>query len=144
MQTPPSWLLKRLKKPFMVFPASLATMILPTMNIIYACQKLQARIQISLIFGKWLQRYPLSFLNFGCLILNLVQNDNQHFLFIYFQWITKDQITPPYSPLLSAIFNVLENCKIIGADVTTKGTQLKVLLTLEGNQKALFKPRWFV
>ncbi|CAH1401373.1 unnamed protein product [Nezara viridula] len=59
------------------------------------------------------------------------------------KWITKDQITPPYSPLLSAIFNVLENCKIIGADVTNKGTQLKVLLTLEGNQKALFKPRWY-
>ncbi|KAL1132036.1 hypothetical protein AAG570_011644 [Ranatra chinensis] len=29
------------------------------------------------------------------------------------------------------------------ADVTSKGTQLKILLTLEGGQKALFKPKWY-
>lgn len=59
------------------------------------------------------------------------------------KWVTKDQVTPTYTPLLPSIYHSLETSKITSADITTKGTQLKVLLTLEGNQKALFKPKWY-
>jgi hypothetical protein len=34
--------------------------------------------------------------------------------------------------------------KIIKAENAPGGTQLKLLVTLEGGQKALFKPQWFV
>ena len=32
--------------------------------------------------------------------------------------------------------------RITGADVATAGSQLKLLLTLEGGQQILFKPQW--
>ncbi|KAK9498812.1 hypothetical protein O3M35_003369 [Rhynocoris fuscipes] len=59
------------------------------------------------------------------------------------KWVTVDQITPKYSPLLYNILHKLETSKIISADILTKGSQLKILLKLEGNQKAVFKPKWY-
>lgn len=53
-----------------------------------------------------------------------------------------EQVVPKYSPLLHNILQKLELSKIIAADILPKGSQLKILLTLEGHQKALFKPKW--
>lgn len=41
------------------------------------------------------------------------------------------------------VLNTLCSSKIIRADNTHKGTQLKILVTLEGDQKAVFKPQWY-
>jgi hypothetical protein len=36
----------------------------------------------------------------------------------------------------------LSKRKVIGANVGYRGTQLKLSLTLEGGQRAAFKPKW--
>ncbi|KAB7500823.1 Glycosaminoglycan xylosylkinase [Armadillidium nasatum] len=42
---------------------------------------------------------------------------------------------------LSDIVHAMRTQKVLHADVGFKGTQLKLMLTLEGNQKAIFKPK---
>ncbi|KAJ8976097.1 hypothetical protein NQ317_008435 [Molorchus minor] len=42
-----------------------------------------------------------------------------------------------------AYFSASKHAKIIKADVDTRGTQLKLLLTLKGNQQVIFKPKWY-
>ncbi|KAJ3646435.1 hypothetical protein Zmor_024023 [Zophobas morio] len=37
----------------------------------------------------------------------------------------------------------MKNSKIIKADLDTRGTQLKLLLTLTGQQSVVFKPKWY-
>uniref|UniRef100_T1HJI1 Fam20C domain-containing protein n=1 Tax=Rhodnius prolixus TaxID=13249 RepID=T1HJI1_RHOPR len=59
------------------------------------------------------------------------------------KWVNAEQVVPKYSPLLHNILQKLELSKIIAADILPKGSQLKILLTLEGHQKALFKPKWY-
>lgn len=57
------------------------------------------------------------------------------------QWIRARQIVPWKAPELGDILRALETKRIVKSDVARKGTQLKLMLTLEGGQKALFKPR---
>ncbi|XP_046918023.2 glycosaminoglycan xylosylkinase [Dermatophagoides farinae] len=57
------------------------------------------------------------------------------------KWVRARQIIPEKAPELSSIIEALQHSKIIKSDVSRKGTQLKLLLTLEGGQQALFKPR---
>lgn len=46
-------------------------------------------------------------------------------------WVSKTQLINLTSPNLGKLFVALKNAKIINADVDTRGTQLKLLLTLE-------------
>jgi len=48
---------------------------------------------------------------------------------------------PQNHPQLGWILNQAETSKIKKADILPKGTQLKMLVYLEGNQKAVFKPK---
>ncbi|XP_027203622.2 LOW QUALITY PROTEIN: glycosaminoglycan xylosylkinase [Dermatophagoides pteronyssinus] len=57
------------------------------------------------------------------------------------KWVRARQIIPEKAPELSLVIQALQHSKIIKSDVSRKGTQLKLLLTLEGGQQALFKPR---
>lgn len=50
---------------------------------------------------------------------------------------------PPAAPELGTIFNALRQTKIIKVDNSNVGTQLKLMLTLEGGVKVLFKPQWY-
>ncbi|KAL5011499.1 hypothetical protein ScPMuIL_010050 [Solemya velum] len=44
---------------------------------------------------------------------------------------------------LGVILKALSESEITVADVGYGGTQPKLLLTLEGDQKAVFKPKWY-
>lgn len=57
------------------------------------------------------------------------------------RWIRARQIVPSKAPELGDILWALQRAKIVKSDVARKGTQLKLMLTLDGGQMALFKPR---
>lgn len=57
------------------------------------------------------------------------------------KWVNSEEIYPEHHPEMSLIFAALANAKIIHADVLPKGTQLKMLLILDGNQKVVFKQK---
>jgi len=56
-------------------------------------------------------------------------------------WIRPRLIYPQNHNQLGWILNQAETAKIKKADILPKGTQLKMLVYLEGNQKAVFKPK---
>ncbi|CAG5106891.1 Oidioi.mRNA.OKI2018_I69.chr1.g3046.t1.cds [Oikopleura dioica] len=56
-------------------------------------------------------------------------------------WIRPRLIYPQNHPQLGWILNHAATVKIKKADILPKGTQLKMLVYLEGNQKAVFKPK---
>ena len=58
--------------------------------------------------------------------------------------MTVDRLLPVSATDLGDLVSFLQSSKIVKASVPRVGTQLKVMLTLEGGQKALFKPQWFV
>ncbi|KAK6641654.1 hypothetical protein RUM44_013369 [Polyplax serrata] len=59
------------------------------------------------------------------------------------KWVSGQQIVPEDAPLLGSVLNSLCSAKILKAENSKRGTQLKLLLTLEGGQQALFKPQWY-
>ncbi|OTF74952.1 glycosaminoglycan xylosylkinase-like protein [Euroglyphus maynei] len=73
--------------------------------------------------------------------LNLESKELKKIWSIAKKWVRARQIIPEKAPELSSIIEALQHSKIIKSDVSRKGTQLKLLLTLEGGQQALFKPR---
>ena len=56
-------------------------------------------------------------------------------------WITARHVIPEKAPLLGHVLRSLRESRVLSADVARKGTQLKVVLTLEGGQQVLFKPK---
>ncbi|CAG2108582.1 unnamed protein product, partial [Medioppia subpectinata] len=56
-------------------------------------------------------------------------------------WITARQVIPQTVPQLQRVLTALQTAAIVGADVSRTGTQLKLLLELEGGERALFKPQ---
>ena len=61
---------------------------------------------------------------------------------IFTQWPTSSHLIPESAPELGDVIKYMQTAKIIRASVPKVGTQLKVMLTLEGGQKVLFKPQW--
>lgn len=59
------------------------------------------------------------------------------------EWVGARSIIPPRSPLLGSVLKTISLAKIINAQNAPGGTQLKLLITLEGGQQALFKPQWY-
>lgn len=59
------------------------------------------------------------------------------------RWVTSQQIHGEYVPELGAVLLAMSSRPIIKADIITKGSQLKLLLLLEGHQSVIFKPRWY-
>ncbi|XP_065345223.1 glycosaminoglycan xylosylkinase [Cloeon dipterum] len=60
------------------------------------------------------------------------------------QWVTNEEIVPESAPLLGSVLKSICNSKILKArSGRGLGTQLKILLTLEGNMTAIFKPQWY-
>lgn len=56
-------------------------------------------------------------------------------------WAKSRELLPEdHSLELDALSAALESARILSADITTKGTQLKLLLELEGGQRVFFKP----
>jgi len=55
-------------------------------------------------------------------------------------WVRPRLVYPQMHPQMGWILNHIATVKIKKADVLPKGTQLKMLFYLEGNQKAVFKP----
>lgn len=58
-------------------------------------------------------------------------------------WVRPRLVYPQMHPQMGWILNHIAAVKIKKADVLPKGTQLKMLLYLDGNQKAVFKPQWY-
>lgn len=58
-------------------------------------------------------------------------------------WILSNTITNISSPNLGRILKALSTARITSADIDTRGTQLKLLLTLTGDQQIVFKPKWY-
>jgi len=59
------------------------------------------------------------------------------------QWVGPREIIPKHAPHLGSVLRTLCSTKIIRAEnAQHQGTQLKLMLTLLGNQKAVFKPQW--
>ena len=57
------------------------------------------------------------------------------------KWVRARQTIPFKAPELGSILHALQTSKIIKSDVIKKGTQLKLLLTLESGQQVFFKPQ---
>lgn len=52
------------------------------------------------------------------------------------------ELFPEASVSFEHVLNTLCSSKIIHTDNAHKGTQLKILVTLEGGEKSVFKPQW--
>ncbi|XP_012253531.1 glycosaminoglycan xylosylkinase [Athalia rosae] len=61
----------------------------------------------------------------------------------YSNWPDADQLIPRVAPELGTILDVLRKAKITKADNAILGTQLKLMLTLNNEIQALFKPMWY-
>lgn len=59
------------------------------------------------------------------------------------QWPTDNDLFPALDTTMGQLLNALRNEEIIAARNAPKGTQLKLLLTLAGRQKVIFKPKWY-
>ncbi|KAK9736517.1 Golgi casein kinase, C-terminal, Fam20 [Popillia japonica] len=57
-------------------------------------------------------------------------------------WVTKTQLYSIH-PKLGDVLFALQNAKIVKCDLDNRGSQLKFLLTLEGDQEIIFKPKWY-
>lgn len=57
------------------------------------------------------------------------------------QWVVPREVYPEDTPEMGAVLHAMATKKIVKADVGYKGTQLKALLTLDGGQKVVFKPK---
>lgn len=58
------------------------------------------------------------------------------------QWVSPIMLIPSFTPELGDMIKYLQTSPITRASVPHVGTQLKVMITLEGGQKALLKPQW--
>lgn len=58
-------------------------------------------------------------------------------------WVNQREIHPDKAPELGAILTHMATAKIIKADVSKVGTQLKMKVWLEGGQVCIFKPKWY-
>nr|XP_002122861.4 glycosaminoglycan xylosylkinase [Ciona intestinalis] len=56
-------------------------------------------------------------------------------------WVNERQIYPYQHPELAAILKLMASAKIMKADALPKGTQIKLLLVLEGGQRVVFKQK---
>lgn len=73
------------------------------------------------------------------IFLNIIKSTNANFRQLNLDslwreansWVSKTQLINLTSPNLGKLFIALKKAKIISADVDTRGTQLKLLLTLE-------------
>jgi len=59
------------------------------------------------------------------------------------KWPSSSSLIPQSASELGDVVKYMQKAKIIRASLPKVGTQLKVLLTLEGGQKVLFKPQWY-
>ncbi|KAK7873562.1 hypothetical protein R5R35_008802 [Gryllus longicercus] len=59
------------------------------------------------------------------------------------KWVKAREIVPERSSLLGSVLRTLCSTRIVHAENARHGTQLKLLLTLQDNQKAIFKPQWY-
>uniref|UniRef100_A0A1B6DK39 FAM20 C-terminal domain-containing protein n=1 Tax=Clastoptera arizonana TaxID=38151 RepID=A0A1B6DK39_9HEMI len=60
------------------------------------------------------------------------------------KWVNGREVFPEFpSNQLGQALNTLCSSRIIFADNAKKGTQLKILVTIEGGFKAIFKPQWY-
>ncbi len=59
-------------------------------------------------------------------------------------WVTHRKVVKENDPEIGAILQEMHSAPIEKADVGYRGTQLKMLLHLQGNQRVSFKPKWFV
>ena len=57
--------------------------------------------------------------------------------------MTSGSLIPNYAPELGDVIKYLQTSPIVKAQVPHVGTQLKVLATFDGGQKALLKPQWY-
>ncbi|CAH1163612.1 unnamed protein product [Phaedon cochleariae] len=58
-------------------------------------------------------------------------------------WVSPKQLYNVNSTNFGKVLFALKNADIVQADIDTRGTQLKILLTLQGNQQVVFKPKWY-
>ncbi|XP_056634983.1 glycosaminoglycan xylosylkinase homolog [Diorhabda sublineata] len=58
-------------------------------------------------------------------------------------WTNNTKLIDIKSKYVGDILLMLQRGKIIKADIDSRGTQLKLLLTLQGNQEVIFKPKWY-
>nr|CAD7462009.1 unnamed protein product [Timema tahoe] len=59
------------------------------------------------------------------------------------KWVSSREVLPAQAPQLGSVLRTLCSTRIIRAENAQRGTQLKLMLTLAGNQKAIFKPKWY-
>ncbi|CAG9764427.1 unnamed protein product [Ceutorhynchus assimilis] len=58
-------------------------------------------------------------------------------------WPSSNQLTNISSPSIGKLMYALKHAWIIHADIDTRGTQLKLLINLMGDQQCVFKPKWY-
>ncbi|XP_063215949.1 glycosaminoglycan xylosylkinase isoform X2 [Bacillus rossius redtenbacheri] len=59
------------------------------------------------------------------------------------KWVNAREVMPAWAPQLGSMLHTLCSSRILHADNALQGTQLKLILTLAGGQRAIFKPQWY-
>ncbi|XP_063215950.1 glycosaminoglycan xylosylkinase isoform X3 [Bacillus rossius redtenbacheri] len=89
-------------------------------------------------------------------LLVLVLSANVYFVYIivddtapygsatsHVSWVNAREVMPAWAPQLGSMLHTLCSSRILHADNALQGTQLKLILTLAGGQRAIFKPQWY-
>lgn len=105
--------------------------------------KINAKLQ-NLNFTKYQKNFPYrNILNYLSSDLKTKIKLKQSPWKIASNWVNAREIHPNHGRELGSILNQMAKGKIISADIGRKGTQLKIMLVLEGQQKVVFKPKRF-
>lgn len=54
-----------------------------------------------------------------------------------------NEVYPQHSPMMCQILKALQETPLLSAQNSRRGTQLKLNVTVEGNQTVFFKPAWY-
>ncbi|XP_044744902.1 glycosaminoglycan xylosylkinase homolog [Coccinella septempunctata] len=58
-------------------------------------------------------------------------------------WVSRQHVVNHMHEDIGKVFAALKYTPIVKADLDGRGSQLKFLLTLQGDQKVIFKPKWY-
>lgn len=59
------------------------------------------------------------------------------------QLVELNEVYPQHSPMMCQILKALQETPLLSAQNSRRGTQLKLNVTVEGNQTIFFKPAWY-
>lgn len=60
-----------------------------------------------------------------------------------FQWPNNNEVYPSFDVVMGNLLHAMVNTKIVKAQNSQRGTQMKLIFHLQGKQFVIFKPQWY-